>query len=408
MTTPPQDVQAVLAGAPLQMAYQPVVHLDSGGTVGYEALLRGPHGDQDPVSLLDAAEQSGVSGPFDWACRAAALAGGLAAGLGNSLTLFVNIEPDTPAAVPEAHLDLLEQASNGLRVVLEVTERAVVEQPAELLRLVDWARERSWGIALDDIGADPASLAMMPFLEPDVIKLDLRLVQERPTAEIGLVMSAVLAQAERTGAVIVAEGVEDDEQREAALALGATLGQGWLYGRPGPLPDPLPVVERVVPLHRSWPHREDPTPFTLVRAALPVRRAGKEQLLRVAAHLEEQAVAWSDGPVVLSTFQQGEELDASQSSRYSRLAGRGSFVAALRSGEALVLDGGVRAAALPAGHRLGDEWSVVVVGPHYAGALVAREVADGPRGDAYDYVVTHQRDLVVEAGRSLLRHVLPG
>lgn len=407
MTTAPADVEAVLAGTPLQMAYQPVVHLDTGGTVGYEALLRGPRGDQDPGALLEAAERGGVSGPFDWACRAAALADGLAAGLGNSLTLFVNIEPDTPAQVPEAHLALLEEASNGLRVVLEVTERAVVEQPAELLRLVDWARERSWGIALDDLGADPASLAMMPFLEPDVIKLDLRLVQERPTPEIGMVMSAVLAQAERTGAVIVAEGVEDDEQRQAALALGATLGQGWMYGRPGPLPPALPVVERVVPLHRSWPQREDPTPFTLVRAALPVRRAGKEQLLRVAAHLEEQAVAWSDGPVVLSTFQHGEELDASQSSRYRRLAGRGSFVAALRSGEALSLDHGVRAAALPPGHRLGDEWSVVVVGPHYAGALVARQVGSGDDG-AYDYVVTHQRELVVEAGRSLLRHVLPG
>jgi hypothetical protein len=59
------------------------------------------------------------------------------------------------------------------------------------------------------------------------------------------------------------------------------------------------------------------------------------------------------------------------------------------------------------GHRLGDEWSVVVVGPHYAGALVARQV-NPEAGSGYDYVVTHQRALVVEAGRSLLRHVAPG
>jgi hypothetical protein len=200
--------------------------------------------------------------------------------------------------------------------------------------------------------------------------------------------------------------VEDDEKREAALALGATLGQGWMYGRPGPLPSALPDVDRVVPLHRSWPHREDPTPFTLVRAALPVRRASKEQLLSVAQHLEEQAVAWSDGPVVLSTFQDGESLDETTTARYLRLADQGSFVAALRTGGGLAVGAGVRSCSLPMGHRLGDEWSVVVVGPHYAGALVARQIGADPDA-GYDYVVTHQRSLVVEAGRSLLRHVEP-
>ena len=392
-----------LDGVGLTVAYQPVVHLDSGETVGYEALARGPH---DPEEMLLRARQAGRIAEFDWRCRDGALAGGLEACLGNSLTLFVNVEPDTAAAIPEEHLERVEQATNGLRLVLEVTERAVVQHPAELLRLVDWARQRSWGIALDDIGEDPGSLAMMPFLEPDVIKLDLRLVQQRPSAEIGLIMSAVLAQAERTGAAIVAEGVEDDVMREAALALGATLGQGWLFGRPEALPDPLPSVDQVVHLHRSWSLREDPTPFSIVRSALPVRRADKAQLISIAAHLEEQAVAWSEGPVVLSTFQRGEDLDARTHERYRSLAGRGSFVAALRSGGALAIDDGVRTAALPDGHRLGDEWSVVVVGPHYAGALVARQVAEDQQ-EGYDYVVTHSRDLVVEAGRSLLRHVEP-
>ena len=118
-------------------------------------------------------------------------------------------------------------------------------------------------------------------------------------------------------------------------------------------------------------------------------------------------MAWSDGPVVLSTFSAGEDIDAVTTARYAELAGRGSFVAALRSGGGLVVGDGVRTAVLPADHRLGREWSVVVVGPHYAGALVARQVGADP-ADGYDYVVTHQRDLVVEAGRSLLRHVSPG
>lgn len=383
--------------------YQPVVQLDTGLVVGFEALARGS---APPDEMLAAARAGGRIAEFDWLCRCAAFSGALAGPLGSSLTLFVNIEPDTPAEVPAHAVELLEEASQNLRIVLEVTEREVVRRPAELLALVDWARERSWGIALDDIGEDPGSLAIMPFLEPDVIKLDLRLVQQRPDAEIGLIMSAVLAQAERTGAVIIAEGVEDDASREAALALGATYGQGWLYGAAAPLPAELPVASAVVPLRRSWTTHEDATPFSLVRSALPVRRADKAQLLSIAAHLEEQAVAWPDGPVVLSTFQDGEQLDVRTAERYARLAGRGSFVAVMRTGGGLMLGEGVRTASLERGHRLSCEWSVVIVGPHYAGALVARQT--GPVAEnGYDYVVTHQRDLVVEVGRCLMRLVAP-
>ena len=393
--------KAILDGTGLFSAYQPVVDLESGRVVGYEALARGLHG--TPDDFLRLARKQDRSAEFDWRCREAAMVGALQANLGNSLTLFVNIEPDTPALCPPEYVDLIAEATSELRIVLEVTERAVVERPDELLRLVDWARERSWGIALDDVGENPASLAMMPFLEPDVIKLDLRLVRERPTSEIGLIMSAVLAQAERTGAVVVAEGVEDDDKRDAALALGATLGQGWMYGRPAALPADLPPVEQVVPLHRSWAMHDDPTPFTLLRSALPVRRATRGQVLRMAAHLEEQAVAWPEGPVVLSSFQPGETPHADTIARYSRLAEKGAFVAALRAGSSPLVGEGVRTAILPDGHAIGEEWSLVVVGPHYAGALVARQVTGDEH--CYDHVVTHQRDLVVEVGRTLLRHV---
>jgi EAL domain-containing protein (putative c-di-GMP-specific phosphodiesterase class I) len=391
------SLEAVLGDVPLTAVYQPVVHLETGAVLGYEALARGA---RPPDELLRAARVDGVCGELDWLCRGAALQGALDADLGSTLTLFVNVEPDTDVLVPTALCALVERAEQSLRVVLEVTERAVVQRPSELLRLVDWARGRGWGIALDDVGQDRASLAMMPFLEPDVIKLDLRLVQKRPDPEIGMVMSAVTAQAERTGALVVAEGIEDEADRQAALAMGAILGQGWLFGRPSPLPADLPRPDDVVPLRRTWSVRDDPTPFSVVRAARPLRRGDKPLLEGIAGHLEAQAVALAEGPVVLSTFEAGEDLPPSTQRRYAELAARGSFVAALRTGNAPDVLDGTRGARLPDDHRLADEWSVVVVGPHYAGALVARR-----RGGEYDFAVTHDRVLVVEAGRALLRHV---
>ncbi len=62
-------------------------------------------------------------------------------------------------------------------------------------------RPGGWGVALDDVGADSMSLAFMPLLRPDVVKLDLRLVQERPGAAVAEIMNAVNAYAERTGAL---------------------------------------------------------------------------------------------------------------------------------------------------------------------------------------------------------------
>lgn len=394
-------LQDIYGGQPLTAAYQPLVSLETGQVLGYEALARAG---RPPLEMLRMARDRGCCHELDWACRAAALDGALRAGLGSTLTLLVNVEPDSDVVVPAEYASVVEAAEPALRVVLEVTERAVVQRPAELLRLVDWARGRGWGIALDDIGMEPASLAMMPFLEPDVVKLDLRLVQQRPSPEIGMVMSAVTAQAERTGALVVAEGIEDDADRQAALAMGATLGQGWLFGRPEPLPAELPRPDDVVSLRRTWSVRDEPTPFSVVRAARPLRRGDKRLLNGIADHLEAQAVSLAEGPVVLSTFEAGEEVPPDTQQRYEQLSARGCFVAALRAGDAPRVGDGTRGARLPDDHRLADEWSVVVVGPHYAGALVARRVGGGGE-PAYDFAVTHDRPLVVEAGRALLRHV---
>ena len=95
--------------------------------------------------------------------------------------------------------------------------------------------------SLDDVGIDERSLALMPFLAPDVIKLDMSLIQERrPTPASARVLNSVAAEAERTGAVLLAEGIDTEAHLARARAVGATLGQGWYFGRPGALPAPLP------------------------------------------------------------------------------------------------------------------------------------------------------------------------
>src|SRR3712207_1593397 len=164
---------------------------------------------------------------------------------------------------------LFRSAPGGLRVDIEITERALATRPAELLRTVERVRSVGWGVAVDDVGAEAMSLAFMPLLRPDGIKLDLRLVQERPGPAIAEIMNAVNAHAERTGSVVLAEGIEDEAHLATARALGATLGQGWFFGRPGPGPVAGAVPgSLVLPSQRPDTVTEDATvsPF----ACLPI------------------------------------------------------------------------------------------------------------------------------------------
>ena len=233
------ELDQILGDGAIRAVYQPIIDLATGRTVGFEALARGPKGSdlERPDRLFAAARASGRLTELDWACRAAALRGALSAKLGRSVSLFVNVEPETLHVPPSSELlELIGEAGNRLNVVMEVTERSLVASPADLLGVVALVRDLGWGIALDDVGADVMSLALMPFLRPDVIKLNLRLIQQRPDREIAMVVSAVDAQAERSGALVLAEGIETRHNLDVALAMGATLGQGWLFAHPGDLP----------------------------------------------------------------------------------------------------------------------------------------------------------------------------
>ncbi|MCU1365926.1 MAG: hypothetical protein JWN39_1565, partial [Ilumatobacteraceae bacterium] len=289
----------------VRAAYQPIVDIDSGDVVAYEALARWPTlSGVTPDMMFERARQEGRLAELDWECRLAAVAGALAHGLGRDHVLFVNVEPETLGApAPAGSASRIAAADRELRVMLELTERSLATDPAMLLRAVEWARRHGWGIALDDVGSHPDSLALLPFVAPDVIKLDMTLIRERPNAQQAAIMAAVMAYAEQKDAIILAEGIETDRDLRQARALGATLGQGWHFGRPGPLrATPAPRSPITFGPSASTPP-VDATPFDLV-ADSPRKRVGrKDLLLQLSRHVENQGLHLRPGPVVVSAFQ---------------------------------------------------------------------------------------------------------
>jgi DICT domain-containing protein len=187
------------------------------------------------------------------------------------------------------------------------------------------------------------------------------------------------------------------------------VGQGWYYGRPGPLPASLPPTGpqlRLLPLNGD---SQAGTPFSIVAGARPVTRTSKELLMPISRYLEAQAGEGSQPPVLLACFQDSQHFTKRTAQRFTLIAAHSPLVAAFGAGLDEEPVPGVRGAHLEAGDPLAGEWNVIVVGPHYAAALVARDLGDtGPDPERrFDYVVTHDRGLVVAAARSLLQWLTP-
>ncbi|HEX5922746.1 MAG TPA: diguanylate cyclase [Baekduia sp.] len=402
----------VLAEGAITALYQPIVDLASGETLGYEALARGPEGSplHRPDRLFAAAAAAGRTVELDWTCRVVAVRGALEAGLDRTSSLFINCEPAAIGTLcPAEHLALWERAQRELDLVLEITERAVTARPAELVRALGEARSVGHAIALDDVGADVRSLALLGLVEPDVIKLDLRLVQDRPSTDQAAIVSAVAAERERTGAQILAEGIESAAQVTIAHALGATLGQGWQFDRPGPLVAP-PPAGRVRRHTAKAPELAGSTPFEVIGAVRQIGEAPKRVLLPMSHHLEERALRIGEGAVILSAFQEARHFTKATARRYEALARRASLVAAFGVGMPDEPVHGVRGAQLDPDDALAGEWSVIVLGPHFAGALVGRDLGDVDRADderRFAFATVYERGSVIAAARTLLSRISP-
>jgi EAL domain-containing protein (putative c-di-GMP-specific phosphodiesterase class I) len=373
------SIDEVLRHGAVSSVFQPIVDLDRHEIVAYEALARGPVGElQSPAALFAEARRTGNLARLDHLCRAAAFSGALDIGLLAPQTLFVNVEPEVVDTAPlESLLALSEEAPGGLRVVLEITERALAARPAELLRTVARIREVGWGVALDDVGAHPASLTFMPLLQPDVIKLDLSLVQRRPDRTVAEIMNAVNAHAEATGAVILAEGIETHAHVDIARSLGARLGQGWLLGRPTPhLSTAFEHGALALPSqgHSDDAGRTPSSPFACLPSGAALRVSTKPLLVQISKQLEREALRLGETCLVAATFQEARHFTPATTERYAALAGSLGFVAALGKGLPAEPLNGVRGADIRADDDIAEEWDLVVLSPHFSAALLARDL----------------------------------
>ena len=398
---------AVLAGRLVEPVFQPVVALADERPVGFEALARGPEGPlREAPALFAAAARAGRSPELDWLCLTAAARRYRQEGV-PELALFVNLNPDTLGTdPPEELVEVYAELTQERDVVLEITEQSVMREPARLLGAVLDARRRTARIALDDIGAEPASLAAMPLINPDIIKLDRSIIQSRSNSwALSQVVNAVLDEAHRRGAQILAEGIERPEHVAVARSLGATLGQGWLFGRPGPLPQNVRPSEQ--PLTRVKPHHvSQATPFEVLAKVAPVHPTSGELFASMAMHIENQALQ-TTSPAVLAVSVGDGGLDDETRMRYTYLTNKGVdvFVLGVGVGVPHGLGGRIRGIPLAGADPLVREHTVLFVGSRYGSGAFSRRRTAGPGTDLVDAGTSYDADRVIEAMLTLVNRL---
>jgi hypothetical protein len=316
--------------------------------------------------------------------------------------LFVNIEPiSSRSACPSDLWPIIDAGVRRLQIVVEVTERAVAADPAALLAMATRLRQEYGHLALDDVGADAASEALMPLLNPDIIKLDRPITQAASSPHAIQVIRSAHRQAHRTGALILAEGIETEAHLNAARALGATLGQGWRWGRPAPQPLPMPLMRLDLP-HVATPVPVADTPFDTAQRRLSGVAADRTEVEAARRDVEDHASRVPEPKVLLATLAVGEYPTGGR--RYQRLATRTAITGLFGPQLDDHSEARSRVWTIHTTGALANELDTLSIASSGMAAMFARATLDN--GDErYDLITTTDPDLIVQAAQPLLRRL---
>lgn len=235
-----RDIRAVVEARRFRVAFQPIYSLDTGQVVAVEALTQFDlPGHEAPDVWFARAASVGLGSELELASIDVALQA-CRDGLSPSIGLNLNASPET---ICDPRLPALLAGCTDRVLVIEVTEHAVVEDYPRLCAALDVLRSRGIRIAIDDAGAGFASFRHVVRLAPDIIKLDIGLTQDVRQDPVRRALAhALVAFAAETGCELMAEGIEHPADLTIWSQLGASAVQGFLLGRPGPLPVPGSIV----------------------------------------------------------------------------------------------------------------------------------------------------------------------
>ncbi len=237
-----QMIMDVLANpSDVRIHMQPIVDLQSGHIVGYEALSRfGTQGALAPDRWFSEAARFGLAAELEAMAITKSIA--LMAGLPANRFLSLNVSPNLIGTEP------IQAALSGdlTGILVELTEHVKLHDFQSTISALDNFRDRGAMIAVDDTGSGYSGLQMLTKLRPQIVKLDRELVAGIDTDDVKAALARMLG--DFVGLLdgwILAEGIETLPELDRIIGLGIPLAQGWVLGRPGPpFPELNPSLSR--------------------------------------------------------------------------------------------------------------------------------------------------------------------
>ena len=235
------DLRDALDKDQLELVYQPICRLDTGETIALEALMRWNHpirGRLSPGLFIPIAEEIGLIRQIDaHALRIATQQLARWAKTGSSVRVTVNVSAQTVSdlQLPDTLMELLREAgAPPHQLVLEVTERAALEDIESSAGILQRIRDTGVHIALDDFGRGYSSLGTLDRLPISFLKIDAGFTRGIGSmAKDEHLIKAITLFTTGIGMPFVAEGIENETQRAWLMKEGVKLGQGYLLARPG-------------------------------------------------------------------------------------------------------------------------------------------------------------------------------
>jgi diguanylate cyclase (GGDEF)-like protein len=237
------DLRSAVAGGQLSVVYQPKCDLQTGATVGVEALLRWQHptlGEITPDEFIPLAEQSGLIRPitlFVLETALTAVAAWRAEGVDTTVAVNLSARHLLDAALPDdvSRLLLEKQVSPSV-LTLELTESSIMADPQRSMRVLHGLRGLGVRLSIDDFGTGYSALAYLKRLPIDEVKIDKSFVV--PLTRSGddeAIVRTIIELAHHLRLRVVAEGVEDADTLVALHGLRCDVVQGFHLGRPADL-----------------------------------------------------------------------------------------------------------------------------------------------------------------------------
>lgn len=402
----PDNLEDLIRHGLIGTKFEPVRDILTGSPAGY-VISPFRHDVEDYCSdlLREAIQKSDHTGDLDSSIRGVALRDAERAGISHNTRLFFSTEPESLVTLEE------RPDAQARSMILNLDHARVRENPAAALRSIRSARQMGWGIGIRNVGLDLGSLSFIPLINPSIVALHPDVLRIGDRAYLAQLTWLLQAHLERTSAVVLAQGAEDDRDVDLAEQMGVRLISGPFVGAGTENPEPLEMpAEDYLADHYTRNKQVQGTPHSISQA---LRRdpliTSEDLMLDEIRALLERAVHAGPSAVVVTVHGEDEFLNSRVKDLVMQIAPNVGVMASVSGGFDEIHLPHIMSGPIDSSDPLRDEFAVVVVSSDWSAMITAHRLArPGTEGRTdYETYFTTDRYACVDAARAVLSRLAP-